>query len=61
MTDEYYNTEEACMLLKLGRTTVYMNYSFFKILQSLTAKSVYKLARYRVLFEVEGGFPWKPE
>ena len=43
MTDEYYNTEEACMLLKLGRTTVY------KLLKSGKLKSTKVGRSYRIL------------
>ena len=43
MTDEYYNTEEACMLLKLGRTTVY------KLLKSGKLKSTKVGKSYRIL------------
>lgn len=43
MTDEYYNTEEACTLLKLGRTTVY------KLLKSGKLKSTKVGRSYRIL------------
>ena len=43
MTDEYYNTEEACILLKLGRTTVY------KLLKSGKLKSTKVGRSYRIL------------
>ena len=43
MTDEYYNTEEACILLKLGRTTVY------KLLKNGKLKSTKVGRSYRIL------------
>ena len=43
MTDEYYNTEEACILIKLVRTTVY------KLLKSGKLKSTKVGRSYRIL------------
>ena len=43
MIDEYYNTEEACILLKLGRTTVY------KLLKNGKLKSTKVGRSYRIL------------
>lgn len=42
MTGEYYSTEEACILLKLGRTTIY------KLLKSGKLRSIKVGRSYRI-------------